>query len=69
MVSPPDVASASSAQGAQAGAAASGRASVQVTGPFNFYGVANAEDAAARIEEVMTRILEGDALQAAGAPA
>ena len=54
------------APGAAPGAARGG-ASVALTGPFNFYGVEGAEDAESRFEAMLTRVLEGDALQAGAA--
>jgi hypothetical protein len=71
MVSPPEVAALTSAP-AEAGhaPASGGGSSANLSGAvFNFYGVEGAESAVQRFEEALTRVLEGDALQAAGAPA
>ena len=51
---------------APAGADNSSRVEIK-DNTFNFYGVQNAEHAAELIEDALTRVLEGDALAAAGA--
>ncbi len=55
------------APGAQGKAAQGDGASVQIAGPFYFYGVEGAADAEARFEDMFTRVLRGDTIQA-GAP-
>ena len=61
-------ATAGGGSGAQAGAGASGgRPLVDMKGAtFVFQGVANAEQAESRFEEMFTRVLEGMAIQAEG---
>lgn len=68
MAEPPDMPSFESARASaksQSSQASAGR-SVTVTGPFNFYGVAGAEDAENRFAAMFTRILEGDVTQLGG---
>lgn len=72
MVSPPEIAAATAgavAPAAPAAAApAAGGGGANLSGvTFNFYGVEGAEQAVQRFEEALTRVLEGDALQASGA--
>jgi hypothetical protein len=49
------------AKGGAAPAAAGGGATVTISGPVNFYGVKDAEDAMAQFGEFLTKALEGDA--------
>ena len=68
MAEPPDMPSLEGARASaksQSSQASAGR-SVTVTGPFNFYGVAGAEDAENRFSAMFTRILEGDVTQLGG---
>lgn len=63
MVEPPSVAATSAGAGA-AGSAASAGGGIDLSGAvFNLYGVEGAEDAADRISEALTRLIEGDAAQ------
>ena len=68
MAEPPDMPSfeGSRAQSAKQSSGASSGSSVSVVGPFNFYGVAGAEDAESRFSAMFTRILEGDVTQLGG---
>lgn len=56
MVSPPEVKAASAETGSRGGGGANLSGAV-----FNFYGVEGAEDARAKFEETLLRVLEGDA--------
>src|SRR5690606_217818 len=63
MVEPPSVAAASAGAGAAEGAASAG-GGIDLSGAvFNLYGVEGADDAADRISEALTRLIEGDAAQ------
>lgn len=67
LAEPPDMPSFEGARTttSQSVQASTGR-SVTVTGPFNFYGVAGAEDSENRFSAMFTRILEGDVTQLGG---
>lgn len=61
MVSPPSPSRLAAIGGGASGGGARG-GSVSLTGPFNFYGVAGAEDAVGMFEAMLNRTLAGDAV-------
>jgi hypothetical protein len=60
---------AATATGGAGAAQASSGPSISLTGPFNFYGVKDAEEAEGRFSELLTMMIKGDADRLAGAQA
>jgi hypothetical protein len=70
MVEPPAVGGSTIRAAGSAASVGGGGGGVNLSGAtFNFYGVEGAENAEIRFGEILTRILEGDALQLTGATA